>query len=193
MTDAFPITAETARGQPLIDDLAVFSPRARGLSAIDDLMLPTEPPIRRPGSRGSTAAETPETRAEMTTSERGPSIDDSLLGISSVDGVLASFGEETNSVPEALPFEIDSGPVVADPDELVPVRPDLASLQVVVYEDSAQLATAQNAIVAAGHVVAQGGSGRAGLSRVLAAIHGGGIDVVLVALPGGQPIIDAAL
>jgi len=129
----------------------------------------------------------------MTTSERGPSVDDSLVGGSAVDGVLASFADETNPVPEDLPFDIDSGPVSVDPDELVPVRPELASLQVVVYEDSAQLATAQSAIVAAGHVVAQGGSGRDGLRRVLDAIHGGGIDVVLVALPGGEPIINAVL
>lgn len=73
------------------------------------------------------------------------------------------------------------------------VLPDVPILQVAVHEESAQLAAAQGAIAAAGHIVATGAGGASGTEKILAAIRRGGIDAVLAALPGDEAIIDAAL
>lgn len=75
------------------------------------------------------------------------------------------------------------------------VLEELPPLRFAVYEDGVHLASAQGAIVAAGHVVALGASGRDGMGRVLAAVRSShqALDVLIVALPGGEPIIDAAL
>jgi hypothetical protein len=72
---------------------------------------------------------------------------------------------------------------------------ELPPLRFAIYEDVLHLASAQGAIVAAGHVVAVGASGRDGVARVITAIRSTAqaIDALLVALPGGEPIIDAAL
>jgi hypothetical protein len=73
------------------------------------------------------------------------------------------------------------------------VLPQVPTLRFAVFEDGAQLAAAQGAIVASGHVVSAGASGAAGATRVIEAIRRGGIDAVIVALPGGEPVIDVAL
>jgi hypothetical protein len=73
------------------------------------------------------------------------------------------------------------------------VLPKIPTLRFAVYEDGAQLGSAQGAIVASGHVVSAGGSGSSGVPRVIESIRRGGIDVVVVALPGGEAVIDAAL
>jgi PleD family two-component response regulator len=87
--------------------------------------------------------------------------------------------------------------VAQPPPELVveeTVLPALATLRFAVFEEGAQLATAQDAIIAAGHVVALGGSGADGAARIIAAVRDGNVDAVLVALTNaGTPIIDAAL
>jgi len=70
--------------------------------------------------------------------------------------------------------------------------PVIPQLRFAIYEQAEQLASAQGAIVAAGHVVVAGASGTAGLSKVADQIVGG-IDAILVALPGGEPVIDIAL
>jgi hypothetical protein len=73
------------------------------------------------------------------------------------------------------------------------VLPKIATLRFAVYEDGAHLASAQGAIVASGHVVSAGASGTSGATRVIDSIRRGGIDAVVVALPGGEAVIDAAL
>jgi hypothetical protein len=73
------------------------------------------------------------------------------------------------------------------------VLPEIPVLQVAVHEESSHLAAAQGAIAAAGHIVATGAAGPAGIEKILAAIRRGGIDVVIAALPGDEPIIDASL
>jgi hypothetical protein len=73
------------------------------------------------------------------------------------------------------------------------VLPTVDQLQFAVFESADHLASAQGAIVAAGHVVAAGGSGPEGLAKVIDAIVGGSIDAVFVAVPGGEAAIDAAL
>jgi hypothetical protein len=70
---------------------------------------------------------------------------------------------------------------------------EVPALRFAVYEDPAYLSSAQNAIVSAGHVIAAAGAGRDALKRVGDLIRTGSIDVVLVSLPGGESIIDAAL
>ena len=78
--------------------------------------------------------------------------------------------------------------IVFDEEELAQVE----QLRFAVYEQEVHLASAQGAIVAAGHVVVAGGSGTSGLSKVADQIVAG-VDAVLVALPGGEPVIDIAL
>ena len=136
-----------------------------------------------------TVGETPLTRGDNTTSERGSS-----NAIDETAPVPDNLIMDVKSAPVALPLDFggDSDADV-DPDELVPVRPELASLQVVIYEESAHVATVQGAVVAAGHVVNVGATGRDGFARAISAIRGGGIDVVIAGLPGGEPVIDAAL
>ncbi|HET9989901.1 MAG TPA: diguanylate cyclase [Kofleriaceae bacterium] len=70
--------------------------------------------------------------------------------------------------------------------------PVIPHLRFAIYEQADQLASAQGAIVAAGHVVVAGASGTANLSKIADHIVGG-IDAILVALPGGEPVIDIAL
>ncbi len=100
--------------------------------------------------------------------------------------------DATARVPEVLALDLESGPVTTDPDELVPVR-DITPLQVAIYEESAHLPSAQGAVVAAGHVVRVGASSKSDLARLLHELRGGEIDVVIAALPGGEPVIQAAL
>jgi hypothetical protein len=69
---------------------------------------------------------------------------------------------------------------------------EVAQLRIAVYEQADQLASAQGAIVALGHIVTAGASGTAGLSKIADQIVAG-VDAVLVALPGGEPVIDIAL
>ena len=72
------------------------------------------------------------------------------------------------------------------------VLPQIPQLRFAIYEQAEQLASAQGAIVAAGHVVVAGASGTANLSKIADHIVAG-IDAILVALPGGEPVIDIAL
>jgi GGDEF domain-containing protein len=77
-----------------------------------------------------------------------------------------------------------------DGDEVVT---ELPVLRVGVFEDAVNLRSLQSAIGAAGHVVAIAGTGPEGRGHVLAAVRGGQLDAVIVAIPGGEPLIDAAL
>lgn len=80
-------------------------------------------------------------------------------------------------------------------DQLVEVTdlPEVPILQVAVYDAAAHLAAAAMAIAGAGHVMAVGGSGPDGAAKLQRAITTGHIDAVIVGVPGGEPIIDAAL
>lgn len=90
--------------------------------------------------------------------------------------------------PKTLPPPVALDDAIFDEQELAPVD----QLRFAVYEQEAHLASAQGAIVAAGHVVIAGASGTAGLTKVADRIVEG-VDAVLVALPGGEPVIDIAL
>lgn len=73
------------------------------------------------------------------------------------------------------------------------VLPVLPTLRFAVHEDASHLATAKHAIAGAGHAVILGASGRDGLTMICDAIRRDEVDAVLVALPGGESIVDAAL
>jgi hypothetical protein len=68
-----------------------------------------------------------------------------------------------------------------------------SALRVAVFEDSVHLGSVQSAIGAAGHMVVIAASGRDGAKKVIETLRERSIDVVLVALQGGEAVIDAAL
>lgn len=70
---------------------------------------------------------------------------------------------------------------------------EIPALRVGIYEQAAALAAVQRALLTCGHVAAAAASGRDGMRPILDAIRADSLDVVLVALPGGEPLIDAAL
>jgi hypothetical protein len=87
-----------------------------------------------------------------------------------------------------------------DDETVEPARADRAqsemsssSLRVAVFEDSVHLGSVQSAIGAAGHTIVVAGSGRDGAKKVIETLRERSIDVVLVALQGGESVIDAAL
>jgi hypothetical protein len=138
------------------------------------------------------------TRGDYTTSER----ERALEGVTDVP--TRSIIDETAPVPEELimdlqsapielPIEIDDDPIAAT-DEAI-ARPELISLQVAVFEESAHLGSLQSTITTAGHVVGVGATGRDGVPRVIEALHDEDdeIQVVIAAMPGGEAIIEAAL
>jgi hypothetical protein len=105
------------------------------------------------------------------------------------------------SLPSTDPFErVDDAEVVE-----VTELPEVPRLRVLVLEAAPHMATAQSAIVAAGHAVVSA-SGRDAVAQLRRALDVGALDVggldaggrdaidaVLVGLPGGEPVIDAVL
>ena len=85
------------------------------------------------------------------------------------------------------------GPI--DDDQLVEenVLPEIQALSFAVFEDGEHVATARGAITAAGHTIAATATGRDGVAKIVDVIVNEGVDAVLVAVPGGEAIIDAAL
>jgi GGDEF domain-containing protein len=69
--------------------------------------------------------------------------------------------------------------------------PEVPQLRIGVLEAAVHLGPAQSAIAAAGHAVVVGTSGRDGIEQLRPAV--GDVDALLVGLPGGEPLIDAAL
>jgi hypothetical protein len=116
-------------------------------------------------------------------------------------GATAELDEIIAQVPSARPdslsgLELDEtepplSPAAqqAAPDE----SSELAELRFAVFEEADHLAAARSAIVAAGHAVALNASSHAGAAKIIEAIVGGQIDAVLVGLPGGEAIVEAAL
>jgi hypothetical protein len=85
---------------------------------------------------------------------------------------------------------------VAD-DQVVEIEelPAVRALRVAVHEEPAAQAAAQRAIAAAGHESALGATGKDGIEQIRRLLAAGaeGPDALLVGLPGGEPLIDAAL
>ena len=80
-----------------------------------------------------------------------------------------------------------------DDDLVLDELPELRVLQVGVYETTPQLPSAQAAVAACGHEVTLGAMGKTGVEEMKQAMREGLVDVVIVGLPGGEPVIDAAL
>ncbi len=70
---------------------------------------------------------------------------------------------------------------------------ELQMLRFAVFEEADHLAAARSAIVAAGHAVAINASSQSGLAKIAEAIVAGEVDAILVGLPGGESIVQAAL
>jgi hypothetical protein len=179
-------------------------------SPVPSRPTPTGPPTPRPSLLSSpipaptrlrsspTVGETPMTRGEYTTAEN----DRSEGGLTDVP--TRSIIDETAPVPDELIMDLQSAPVempiefdddpVAASDQAIP-QPELASLQVAVFEESAHLGSLQSTIASAGHIIGVAATGRDGVPRVLDALgdEDEDVHVVVAALPGGEAIIDAAL
>jgi AmiR/NasT family two-component response regulator len=85
------------------------------------------------------------------------------------------------------PAELLGDDVLIDEAEL----PSVPRLRLLVFEAPAHLAAAQAAIAAAGHVVVISATGAGGADRLCAVVRE--VDAVLVGLPGGEALIEAAL
>ncbi|MDB4953279.1 MAG: diguanylate cyclase [Myxococcales bacterium] len=121
------------------------------------------------------------------TAPAAPLVPDDLefAPIDSVDMPLAPSKPKQRAITNAVP----------DDHELVEetVLPVLPTLRFAVLEEAAHLEAAESAISAAGHDVIVGASGREGVESICEAIRRDDVDAVLVVLPGGEAIIDAAL
>jgi len=69
--------------------------------------------------------------------------------------------------------------------------PEVTQLRMLVLEAAAHLAAAQGAVTLAGHVVVGGATSPGGVEKLRGSVAG--TDALLVALPGGEPLIDLAL
>ncbi len=150
------------------------------------------PPPKRPRTRAGTSAERPkrvermESQVEMT----DPIPKFELNELAKID-----WGDVENATPprsgslgraESIP-----GDIVGD-DAVVEEFSAGAPMTFAAFEGPRDLAMAEQAIVAAGHACATAATGRAGMDEVKRAIARGTIDVLLVGLPGGEALIDAA-
>jgi len=77
-------------------------------------------------------------------------------------------------------------------DQLVEVTdlPGVPVMKLALHEAAPHLASAQRAITAAGHVVVAAATGQHGLDEVTQTLSD--VDAVIVGIPGGEPVIDAA-
>ncbi len=69
--------------------------------------------------------------------------------------------------------------------------PEIPQLQLLVHDGPPHLAAARGAIAVAGHLIVAGGSGREDIDRLRPLVAK--VDAILVGIPGGEPLIDAAL
>jgi CheY-like chemotaxis protein len=118
-------------------------------------------PARRTKTRGATLAEREDT------AQRSPSV-----------------------VPTDRYQRIDDDDVLEVADLPAPEPGSAAQLRMLVLEAAPHLAAAQGAIVAAGHTVVIGASGRDGVDKLRFAV--GEVDAMLVGMPGGEPLIALA-
>lgn len=138
-------------------------------------------------------------RARMAPPPRAESVE--ILRAESVEIVRAESisGLRDESTVDAGAALVDLDDDTVDPSRAEGVRSradsemSSGSLRVAVLEDSVNLGSVQSAISAAGHQVIVAASGRDGARKVIDTLRERTIDVVLVALPGGDAVIDAVL
>lgn len=168
-----------------LDDLL-----SRDEDMLDDDELLTQAIV--PGSKAARAALPPPSRARR---EAPPPRAESVEIVRAES--LAGLREESTVDAGAALVELDDDTV--DPSRADGVLPradsemSSGSLRVAVLEDSVHLGSVQSAISAAGHQVIVAASGRDGARKVIDTLRERTIDVVLVALPGGDAVIDAVL
>lgn len=124
-------------------------------------------PVKRARTRGATQSERDDRRPTGVPTDRYERIAD--------DDVL-----EVTDLPD--------GPAPAAPAAAPAIA---ARLRMLVLEAAQHLSAAQAAIVGAGHSVAIAASGRDGIDKLRFAIAE--VDAMLVGMPGGEPLIEAAL
>ncbi len=95
-----------------------------------------------------------------------------------------SEGARAISVGETVADDL-----VLEGDALAAFKP----LAIAILEDPPQIAAAKQAIAVAGHKVAAAASGAAGIEQLKSLLRSGSVDVLLVGIPGGEPLIDTAL
>ncbi|MGE0546524.1 MAG: hypothetical protein AB7O24_05955 [Kofleriaceae bacterium] len=115
-------------------------------------------------------------------------------------GAEAGFGaDDAPTYSDEQPFDpadhdLDDG--VGDVDESADVddepAPAIPMLHVALHEAAPHLAAAERAIQIANHAVVVATTGREGMATVAHALAAGGVDAVVVGMPGGEIIIDAA-
>jgi CheY-like chemotaxis protein len=118
-------------------------------------------PVRRTKARGATHAEREDT------ARRSPSV-----------------------MPTDRYHRIDDDDVLEVADLPAAEPGSVPRLRMLVLEAAPHLAAAQGAIVAAGHAVTIGASGRDGVDKLRFAV--GEVDAMLVGMPGGEPLIELA-
>ena len=110
-------------------------------------------------------------------------------------GDRADHRRATSAVPSERLESVGDEDVIEVADLVAPEAPGVpvapAQLRMLVLESAPHLAAAQSAIVAAGHAVAIGAAGREGIPKLRFAIAQA--DAMLVGMPGGEPLIEAAL
>jgi len=103
---------------------------------------------------------------------------------------VQELAEEPEPIEESGPVEAPGPAEESGPAE-EPEPAEIPALAIAVHEEPAALATVQSAIATAGHATAGAGTGKDGLERVRQALLED-VDVLLIGLPGGEPLIDAA-
>jgi two-component system, cell cycle response regulator len=149
-----------------------------GFDPTDRIVAPPEPPAPPPAKRPPRAATA---RPRSKTRPPPPKSDDG--GDAALDAPALPGG----AAPPYGGAEWLASPVFEETS-----LAELPQLRFAVYEQADHLASCVAAIVAAGHLVVVGASGTSGLSKVADEIVAG-IDVVVVALPGGEPVVDIAI
>lgn len=151
-------------------------------------ILPAEPPPRpKPVSPATIAAA--ETRPAKHARGMTAELDEFLAEPLQAPRADSLSGLELDD--DHVPTRVPATSVPAPEPEADPGDPQM--LRFAVFEEADHLAAARSAIVAAGHAVAINASSQSGAQKIADAIVAGEVDAILVGLPGGESIVQAAL
>jgi hypothetical protein len=111
------------------------------------------------------------------------------------DSVIGAPPIRARVAPRTKPPKRVATNALLDDNQLVEetVLAVVPTLRFAIHEEPGHLDAAHDAIIAAGHEVIAAATGRDGAERICEVIRADEVDAVLVALPGGESIIDAAL
>ncbi len=133
--------------------------------------------------------------AEHTTSDREPEITSDIHDVARPRRALPPPAPGARPPRAKTPRPVASKAGTVDESQFVEenVLPALESLSFAIFEEAEHVASARAAVVAAGHQVAATATGRDGVAKIVDVVVNEGVDVVLVSVPGGEAIVDAAL